>query len=390
MRPWKTQAHEVWLAAKRPFELVTLLRGKPEAWKRHVRTTAWQALLTLCIGAVIFWVSDPPEVADRSARTVRQRKERAEALRRQLRAPDAGPRAQQLVKALQVAAPFMNEVQKSLDAADAGVDVEAAFEQAVEAELDAPDAEETEGEDEDEADEEEASTWERPMWLARAWAWVALVLSSLVVAQWVTLALTRDFQIPVARTASELVGIEPEDDDRPPQVRVDWKWLRRKLGRRIRGVLIVIPGALLLAPTWVVLRLLRIDAFVMPVLLFAWTSFWWVSFTAARSARAWKYENEPTPAWPIRWWLERSQRGFPWNVFFPAWLARIAVRLTRREAAPAVAVERAPLTFVGLSLARLVTSLPLVRIFFRPLLDTAVAEALERSDTRARDGSPSA
>lgn len=216
-----------------------------------------------------------------------------------------------------------------------------------------------------------------PESVRHAWAWAVVVWSALVTAQWITLAFGREFHRPIGRALSDVAGIAPEDSDAPPRVRVDWKWLKKKGRQRLRGVLVLLPGFVAFVPILLVTLPFDLNNVVMPPLMAGWSFYWWCVFTAGRSDRAWRHEPTTLPT-PVRWWLARTERtpGFRW--FLPRWVGRFGVWATRREAAPAVAMERAPLVFVGLGLARLVLSWPILRLFFRAAVDTAAAEALER------------
>ena len=207
--------------------------------------------------------------------------------------------------------------------------------------------------------------------------WSALLWSALISAQWVTLALTREFMNPVARALCGVAGITPEDDETPPRVHLDGKWLKKKVKQRLRGLLVLLPGYATFVPILLVTRAVGLDNFVMPPLMFAWTFYWWCAFTAGRSARAWRDTSGTLPA-PVRWWLARTQSTFGFRWFLPRWLGRFAVWASTPDSAPAVAMEHDPATFVGLGLARMLLSLPLLRLFFRVAVDMAAAEALER------------
>ena len=206
---------------------------------------------------------------------------------------------------------------------------------------------------------------------------LAVLNGSLVSAQWVTLALSREFQNPVARALCLVAGIAPEDEDEKPRLRLDTKWLFKKLKQRVRGLLVLLPGFMAFVPIYLVTVTLGVDEFVMPALMFGWSFYWWCAFTAGRSARAWRDEEAGTFPGPVRWWLARTQSTFGFRWFLPRWVGRFAVYATHRDAAPAVAMERDLPTFVGLGLARMLLSFPLVRLFFRSAIDTAAADALE-------------
>ncbi len=210
---------------------------------------------------------------------------------------------------------------------------------------------------------------------------VALAFSTLIAAQWVVLALCRDFQDRTSRELALTAGIEPEEADVVPRIRVDFKWLRRKLRRRIRGVLVLVPGFIASAPLLFVGYLTKSSEFVTPLITTAWTFYWWMVFSAARTARAWAWETTAGPNAPLRWWvwLTENVPGFRW------WGARAVtwlwVRMTRSMFSPAKAVEFDPAAFAGLSLARLVGNVPIIRVFVRPAMSVVAAEIVARHES---------
>lgn len=214
--------------------------------------------------------------------------------------------------------------------------------------------------------------------LAEALAWLTLAFSALVVGQWVVLALSREYQEPLGRELELVAGLPADDAALAPRVRVDVRWLKKKLSQRVRGVLVLLPGFLAFTPVFLVTKPLGLDDFVMPPLMFGWSAYWWCTFTVGRSALAWEDEASGARPLPLRWWQARTEQtpGFRW--FFPRWVGAFAGWAMKRDLAPAVAFERAPWSFVGLGLARLVTSPPLVRLAFRQAIDAAVTEQLSR------------
>lgn len=323
---------EVWAGFARPFVLVRGLRARPDAWAQYRKVIVLQSLAALVVAGVVLALGDGP------------------------------------ARALDDEEPELSELLPAPRAVDGEVAPAAA------ARVDDPAPRLPEA--------------ARPTTPARSWhqlasAWFALLLSALVIGQWLTLALTREFQAPIARALSAVAGIEPEDDDVPPRVRLDWKWLKKKLAQRVRGVLVLLPGFVAFVPVLLVTLPLGADDFVMPPLMFGWSAYWWCAFTVGRSDRAWRDEAAATPPLPVRWWVARTSdtAGLRW--FLPRWLARFGLWATKRDAAPAVAMERAPLFFLGLGLARLVTSPPVVRLAFRAAIDTAAAEALERHPSQS-------
>jgi hypothetical protein len=279
----------LWAGFVRPFTLISGLRADPEAWRRYVRTTGWQALATLGLAVVFVALGG---------------------------------------------------------AADA-----------------------------DESDGERASL------VSPLVQWLALIGGSLVTAQWITLALSHEYQDPLARALSVVAGIRPEDEDVTPRLRLGRRWLVKKARQRLRWWTLQVRGAVALIPLSPLFLLLGVAGLAQEgasALMVAWTAYWWCAFTAARSARAWRDEAAGTlPLFVQRWRsATESTTGLRW--LLPRWQGRLLVWAARPEAAPAVAMEKDVLTFIGLGLARLATAPPLLRLFFRAAIDTASAEALER------------
>ncbi|MCI0570798.1 MAG: hypothetical protein L0Y66_08605 [Myxococcaceae bacterium] len=216
--------------------------------------------------------------------------------------------------------------------------------------------------------------------LDQVWALVGAIYAALLLAQWVVVALSREFHDALSREASLAVGLEPEDPPRVPRVRLDWKWLRAKVRRRWRALWVLMPGLVLAWTVTVVC--FPVGALLNSVLSGAWVASWWVVWTAAKSARAW---SEPAlrPPWFLRGWdaltarvpfFRRPLRGF----------GRYWHNVSRTVWAPVSFTERMPLEFAGLSLVRLFGVLPLVKFFVRPLIPVAAGLLLERG-TQAAD-----
>lgn len=380
-------AREAWNGFTRPFTLLLALRERPEAWRRFVRTVGVQVGSAVALAAMVLALGDSP-----TDKMTERRRARA-ALRDTRVLADAGLA---LVDGGAVAwSPALVKLFVADGARDGGTPGARVDAEAITTD-EAPDGEALGGRINGEAvttdagalgarlDDEalaalEAELADEPRSLPAAW--LALVFSALVAGQWVTLALSREYQEPIARDLCAVAAIEPEDPERTPRVRLDFKWLRKKGLQRARGLLVLLPGFLVFTPVLLVTKVLGVDDSVMPPLMFSWTAYWWCAFTAGRSARAWRDADAGVPPLPVRWWIERTQRtpGFRW--FLPRWAGTFALWATRRDAAPAVALERAPWAFVGLGLARLVTSPPMLRLVFRAPVDVAVAELLERTSS---------
>ncbi len=99
----------------------------------------------------------------------------------------------------------------------------------------------------------------------------------------------------IARDASLLLGVAPEDPPLAPRVRLNLAWVRRKLRQRTRSLLVFLPGVALIS-----LAALPFpeQARVTSVLISLWAAYWWVVWTASKSARAWEREGGPLTVVP--------------------------------------------------------------------------------------------
>ncbi|NVJ07873.1 hypothetical protein HUW63_21855 [Myxococcus sp. AM001] len=212
--------------------------------------------------------------------------------------------------------------------------------------------------------------------------WAAL-FAALQLAQWVVIALSRDYHDAISRKASLLTGLEPEDEELPPRVRLNVPWLRKKLKRRWRAFLLLMVGV----PALVLLTvpLMFASRFAFTALFTAWSAWWWVVFTAAKSARAWEPSAGPTrPPWFLRMWTVLTTRvpGLRWGAlqrYGASWGRR-----TEEVFAPISSTERYPWVFAGLGAVRFMGSFPPMKFFVRPLIPVASAHLLEEDVAAAR------
>jgi hypothetical protein len=201
--------------------------------------------------------------------------------------------------------------------------------------------------------------------------WVALFgLMQLV--QWVVIALSRDYHDAISREASLLTALEPEDGPLTPRVRVDMQWLRKKLSRRLRAFLVFLSG---LPVLYAFTSPFPIRNQLLAVLVPAWSAYWLVVFTTARSAYAWK-NNEAGEPWFLRgWsWLTTRVPGFRWR--FLQRYGLFWANRTRDIFPPAAEMEKQPWAFAGLTAVELLAMLPLVKCFLRPFIPVAAGHLL--------------
>ena len=195
----------------------------------------------------------------------------------------------------------------------------------------------------------------------------AAFLSTLHVAQWAVIALTRDFHTELSREASLLMGVPVEDEPLVPRVRLNVGWMRNKLMRRWRALMVFAIGAPLL---WLCKWVVPGGRVIAPALVALWGVWWFVVFTAGKSALAWR-EREPREPGFLRAWKALTSR-----VPFLRGYGSMWARITRPVFSPIVQVERGPWGFTGLALVRALSALPLVKCFLRPLIPVAAAHLL--------------
>ncbi|SEK52969.1 hypothetical protein SAMN05444354_101800 [Stigmatella aurantiaca] len=201
--------------------------------------------------------------------------------------------------------------------------------------------------------------------------WAAL-LAALHLVQWGVIALTRDYHDAIAREASLLTALEPEDGPLTPRVRLNVRWLLKELRHRWRSLVVFVLGTVVLS--FLTLPLPG-SGLLMAVLVPLWSAYWVVVFTASKSARAWTDTTAGAP-WFLRGWtvLTTQVPGFRWKLL--QGYGRFWTERTRFAFSPAAEVERQPWAFAGLSVVRALSMLPVLKCFLRPLIPVASAHLL--------------
>ncbi len=209
--------------------------------------------------------------------------------------------------------------------------------------------------------------------------WAAL-FAAVHMAQWVVIGLSRDFHDVVSRDASLLTGLEPEDEPLEPRIRLDLKWLWRKISRRFRAFMVFTVGVPIL---YGISFPLPHRNTVASVLISGWSAYWVVVFTASQSAHAWR-NAEAGPPWFLRgWsWLTTRVPGFRW--WGPRGYGRFWENQTRDLFPPAAEMEKQPWAFAGLALTGMLSVIPLMKCFLRPLMPVASAHLLVARHTTER------
>lgn len=212
--------------------------------------------------------------------------------------------------------------------------------------------------------EDGAGWWRRGLLL---WAGIYTAVHLL---QTAVIGLSRDFHTEVSREASLRVGLSPEDPPLRPRIRVNWKWIRRRLARRVRTAMLFAMVTPLIYP---LLGFLPGGSRLFPVVMAGWGFYWWMVFAAAKSARAWEDESTAGPPWFVRVAGRAISTVPPLRWLGLAWLARLWTRFSRPLWAPASCVEHSPWVFSGLALAKAVGSLPLLKLWLRPFFSVSAA-----------------
>lgn len=197
--------------------------------------------------------------------------------------------------------------------------------------------------------------------------------ATLCAVEWVLIALTREFDDQMARRAALLIGDPPEDPERAPRVRVDVGWTIRKVKRRIRGFRVFVLGLPVLALTSLIPA---VGHLIYAGLTTAWGAYWLAVFTAAKTALAWKDEGHA----PEPWFLRRWGRATSTTIGLRWWLPRTYGRLWRRHTedvfSPCKSVEDSPASMFGLTLLRAACGIPVLYLFFRPVIPVAAAHII--------------
>ena len=203
--------------------------------------------------------------------------------------------------------------------------------------------------------------------------WAAL-FTALQVAQWIVIALSRDYHTAFSRKLSLRAGLVPEDEELTPRVRLNLPWMRTKLGRRLRGLVVFALG---MPPIWALNLLLPGGKYLSSVLVTVWGAWWFLVFTAGKTARAWAEPDAREP-WFLRGWNGLTARFalFRWALFGA--YGSLLTTFSRPLFSPAATVERQPWTLSGLAVVRGLAVLPLLKCFLRPLVSVSAQYLLEQ------------
>jgi hypothetical protein len=206
-------------------------------------------------------------------------------------------------------------------------------------------------------------------------AMVSAFYAGLGVVEWIVVALSRDYHDQLGRRASLLSGAPPEDPEQTPRVRIDIRWLGRKLKRKLRGMMVIGVGL----PAVLVVSLIPIAGkYLYPLLAFTWTTYWIGVFTASKSSFAWRTEGAVDA--PEPWFLRAATRVTKDTFLGRFGLARLYVIVWRNLSSgvfpPAREFEDHPYELLGIAAFRTLLAVPGTYLFFRPILPVASAHVL--------------
>jgi len=211
---------------------------------------------------------------------------------------------------------------------------------------------------------------------AEAELWSALY-ATVVGVEWVVIALSRDYHDGVSRDAARLTGLTPEDDAKTPRVRIDLKWIWKRLRDKARGFFVF---ASVLPLFGLISAIAGIGPYLSAALLTLWSVYWAGVFAASRTVHGWKNEDHaPDPIF-LRGW-DRLTGRLPGAIrWAPKTYGYLVRRSTRSLFAPASRLEARPWELTGLSLTRTLRHVPGLYLALRPFYAVAAAHVIVAHD----------
>ncbi len=210
---------------------------------------------------------------------------------------------------------------------------------------------------------------------ARLLALTSAFYATLGAVEWMVVALSRQYHDQLSRKASLLSGAPPEDPEATPRIKLDVRWMGRKLKRKLRGLVVVSAGL----PAVAIASLVPFAGkFLYPLLALSWTLYWIGVFTASKSAYAWRSEGAPFA--PEPWFLRAAERATKQTFIGRLGLPRLYVIVWRNLSSgmfpPARELEEHPYELLGVAAFRALLAIPGTYLFFRPILPVAAAHVL--------------
>lgn len=182
--------------------------------------------------------------------------------------------------------------------------------------------------------------------------------------EWCVIALSREHHEQLTRRMSLVIGMPPEDDLRAPRVRLDLRWIGRRIRRWGRGVKALLALSPAIAIVSVPVSLFVGDDLGVSAVVAVWGVYWAMVLACAKSAHAWRTEgaeDAPKP-WFVR--LLGKVRIVRLYGRFVGWMSR-------SSHPPARELEPHGWEFLGLLGARILLGIPGIYAFARPTLPLA-------------------
>jgi hypothetical protein len=196
---------------------------------------------------------------------------------------------------------------------------------------------------------------------------LSAVYGTLRIVEWCVLALTRDYQDQLSRSLSLLTGVPPDDPETRPRVRLNFRWLKKRVRRWFRGFILISLGA----ATFSIVRVLPyVGKPLFTALVTAWTIYWLAVFALAKTQLAWDPADDDT----LPWFLRLDRPGLRW--WLPRLWARLMTRFSRSVWPACASFQRAPYEAIGLALARVVLYVPVLYTILRPVYVVAAQHVM--------------
>lgn len=230
--------------------------------------------------------------------------------------------------------------------------------------------------------------------------------ATLVVSQWVVLALTRQFHDELSMRLARAVGVEPDEIVERPRLSLEPAWVFEGFRRKVQAALVLtasaapallLLGVIVLGPSrWLArhddgaLGLVALAAqWVLAQLpnaaLLAISLYWLAVLAVGRSGHAWR---DDAPAWSLLRWVEARSARHP-ALFGPLRLwARLVARPMGLMNRPAAVVDEVPWEATGLALVQLLTNIPGLRLLLRPLMPVAATLVIDAARRKASPPPP--
>lgn len=190
------------------------------------------------------------------------------------------------------------------------------------------------------------------------------VIALFAAVEWLVIAWSREHHEQITRAITERFALPPEDPLQTPRIRLDLRWLWRRLRRWARGIKAIIGVLPVVLALSLLLSPLGVRERASGVLLLIWSLYWGAVIACSKTAYAWRTEGDASAPEPR---YVASFRRWP----IVSLLARFLGRMTRTSAPAVREVDVQPWEFLGLAVARTLLGLPVLYSFIRPSLPVA-------------------